>query len=333
MRIFSGVRNTPTHFAMFLFIATASLATASPGLAQDWKDEPHYVFLGVTTTSGYGYRMGVSNVVRFPGRESCNGKYAWTFIRDLGHEFSESVIERHGPDFAFHRSEIYTNGVDTLDFGIQAEYRDQVVPQFQSEARAEEARQAWLNRLGVQYTQIPLVELDPSSVCGPGTDVDKEEPAPEAANRPIRGGILLEGPGPSAEEVAAQQAKDRREAQIKEQMNKLGAHREAEIRRLAALRDAASRATPKCRESTVSASGNSGQNVQNRLLFQGWKTRQDALKQALGNNHLGSWCQRLTGNQAHGAVKESCKQDNGGRWECDVETNCSAKQVVCGGLQ
>lgn len=155
---------------------------------------------------------------------------------------------------------------------------------------------------------------------------------------------------PSAADIAAaQQAKrereenarqeklaaERKQAAIAAETSRLGAHREAEARRLVEMREAAEKARPKpkCQEKTITVDGHSSQYV-NSLLFTGWKTRDKALSQARGpQGELGRKCAAMTGSAGHGAISERCQQDKDGRWECSVKTTCSTPQTLCGGQQ
>jgi hypothetical protein len=143
--------------------------------------------------------------------------------------------------------------------------------------------------------------------------------------------------------AAAQQAeKQRKDALVAAEVSRLGNHREAEARRLVELRERAQAAMPKpvappapppkpsCREKPIKVTGHSSQNVTG-LLFQGWKTKAEASSQARGQ--LGHWCQQMTGAGGFGAITEACRQDNGGRWECETSTTCSTPQKICAGQQ
>lgn len=139
------------------------------------------------------------------------------------------------------------------------------------------------------------------------------------------------------EEKARQEklAAERRAADVAREIQRLGSHREAEARRLVEMREAAEKARPKpkCQEKTITVGGHSSQYV-NSHLFTGWKTRDKALAQAKGpSGELGRKCAAMTGSAGHGAISERCQQDKDGRWECSVDTTCSAQQKLCGGQQ
>lgn len=172
-------------------------------------------------------------------------------------------------------------------------------------------------------------------------------PAEQAAADQLKGEIAVE-------EARLERIRQAKAAEVKAEMRRLNmaSHREGEAKRLLEMRVAAERArgkftnnasgnegnkddkqkNPRCEGvKSISVSGHSSQSVVNKLLFQGWKSRAEALSKAKSSNggdHLAYWCEVQTGSRGYGAVKESCSQ-NAGRWECSVEATCSKQVSKC----
>lgn len=153
--------------------------------------------------------------------------------------------------------------------------------------------------------------------------------AASQANAAKKSGIVLASPRPTPAELEAQD----RVAEIEKEKKRLGAHREAEIRRMVELREAAEKArpAPKCKAKQITLGSNSTHGTS--LLHPGWNTRREALAQAMKTADLSSRCRGMTGNATFGTVKEDCVQDKFGKWECSIQAVCATAQQICAGEQ
>ena len=336
----TGIRATRAGVLLGLASLVPCLGLAQARTSFDSEVSARYIVLSKSFTrdpdaSHKIWDHYLSPPLHYPGVSKCKGNGFTAFREAAQEKYTSEVKALYG------KSDRYVTVFDQKSAVLNDGWPNEPMLTVEDATSFLQRRIAHLNQLGkeVDYGDYAIhqtgftlscSELQPaktpakpsgySGMAGGGT-------APASS----RGGITRVSDTPSPAALEAQRAQKRRQDQVDAEKKRLGAHREAEARKLVEMREKAERARGRRCEGTraVNVGGHSDPDSlsTSTALFPGWSTREKALASA--RRGLGPSCRNMTGDAGFSGAKESCTQDAFKKWTCTVEATCMKQVSKC----